>query len=173
MKNILIVFVFVLSVQVGFTQKGLLFTNKNTKQEILIKHGDLVKFTYNGYIGQKEVKSGIVMSIEDSIIEISTPSTGLSGIGVVDTRFIYTKDITGFRKFHKSRPYLMMLSSLTIAAGTIVMFYIIDKKTKLNFGQKFGLSLGAGIISSAVVKGLFPERIRNKIGEEWNVVVLK
>jgi hypothetical protein len=173
MKNSSIVFIFFLSAFSGFAQKAILFTNNNTKQEILIKHGDLVKFTYNGYIGQKEVRSGTVMSIEDSIIELSTPATGLSGIGGIDTRFIYIKDITGFRKFHKSRPYLMTLSSLTIAAGTIVTFYIIDKKTKLNFGQKFGLSLGAGIISSAVVKGLFPERVKNKIGEEWSVTILK
>ncbi len=173
MKSSLFFFLLVVSTLGSFAQKAVLFTNKNTKQEILVKHGDLVKFTYNGYIGQKEVRSGTVMSVEDSIIEISAPATGLSGIGVIDTRFIYIKDITGFRKFHKSRPYLMTLSRLTIAVGTIVMFYVIDKKTKLNFGQKFGLSLGAGLVSSAVVKGLFPERVKNKIGEEWVITVLK
>jgi hypothetical protein len=173
MKSSLIVSLFLLLILEGYAQKALLFTNKNTRQEILIKEGDLAKFTYKGYISQKEVKSGMVISVEDSIIEISTPSTSLSAIGSIDTRFIYVKDITGFRKFHKSRPYLMTLSRLTIAVGTIVTFYIIDKKTNLNFGQKFGLSLGAGIVSTAVVRGLFPERVKNKIGDEWSAVVLK
>ena len=173
MKNSLIIVLVVLFALPVFAQRGLLFTNTTTKKEILVKHGDLIKFTYKGYIGQKEVKTGIVMSIGDSIIELSAPSTGLSAMGAMDTRFIYVKDITGFRKFHKSRPYLMTLSSLTIAVGTIVTFYLIDKKTKLNFGQKFGLSLGAGLVSSAVVKALFPERVKNKIGEEWTVIVLK
>jgi hypothetical protein len=155
-------------------QQGILFSNKNTKKEVLVKSGDLVKFSYKGYLGQHEVKSGVVMDIQDSVVElISTLSSGKISLGTTETRFILIKDITGFRKFHRSRPYLMTLSSVAITIGSIYLYYVVDKRTNLNFGEKFGLSLGSGIFSTLVVRGFFPERIKNKIGDAWEVKVLK
>ncbi len=155
-------------------QQSLLFSNINTKKEVLIQSGDLVKFSYNGYLGQREVKSGVVMDIRDSVVEIiSTVSSGRITMGATETRFILVKDITGFRKFHRSRPYLITLSSMAITVGSIYLYYVADKWTKLNFGEKFGLSLGSGIFSTLVVRGFFPERIKNRIGAEWEAKVLK
>ena len=54
-------------------QKVLLFVNSQSGEEILIKEGDLLKISYTGYIKQREVKSGVVTLIQDSIIEISSP----------------------------------------------------------------------------------------------------
>ena len=114
------------------------------------------------------------MSIQDSVVEIiSTISSGRMNLGATETGFILIKDITGFRKFHRSRPYLMTLSSIAITVGSIYLYYIIDKKTDLSFGEKLGLSIGTGVFSTLVVRGFFPERIKNKVGKEWEVKVLK
>ena len=155
-------------------QQGLLFQNNKTEKQVLIKEGDLVKFSYKGYIGQRETKYGVLFSIQDSIIEIISPTAqGTISLGGTETRLIYIKDITGFRKFHKSRPYLMALSTISITIGSIYLYYFIDKKTNLNFGEKFGLSLGTGLVTTLIVKSIFPDRIKYKIGEAWSVEVLK
>ena len=154
-------------------QHSLLFQNKITDKEISIEEGDLVKFNYKGYLGQKEVEYGIVFSIEDSVIEIISPNKqGMINLGGNKTRHILTKDITGFRKFHKSRPYLMALSSISITAGSIYLYFYIDKKTNLKFGEKLGLSIGTGLISTMIIKAIFPERIKNHLGEEWSLRIV-
>lgn len=174
MKKIWISLVLFLVVFTAIAQQALLFSNKNTKKEIMVQSGDLVKFSYKGYLGQREIKSGIVMSIQDSVVEITAPvSSGRMSLGATETRFILIRDITGFRRFHRSRPILMTLSNLAITIGSIYMYYSIDRKTKLSFGEKFGLSLGSGLVSTFVVRGMFPERIKNRIGEEWAVTILK
>jgi hypothetical protein len=140
----------------------------------MIKEGDFVRFSYKGYIGQNEIKTGVVFSIQDSLIElISTVSSGRISMGATENRFIYIKDITGFRKFHRSRPYLMALSNIAITVGSILLYYSIDKKTNLRFGEKLGLSIGTGLLSTIIVRGMFPERIKNKVGDIWEVRVLK
>jgi hypothetical protein len=174
MKKISLLFVLFLYAMCSMAQQGLLFTHKNSGKEILVREGDLVKFSYQGYIGQREVKTGVVLSIQDSIISLAAPvSNGRTATGATETRFIYIKDITGFRKFHRSRPYLMVLSNITITVGSIFLFYAIDQKTDLTFAEKFGISLGTGLITTGIVRAAFPERIKNKIGEDWEVRVLK
>jgi hypothetical protein len=173
-QSSLFLFLFLFFIAPGFAQKGILFTNKTDGKEILIKEGDHVKFSYNGYIGQREVKSGIVVSIEDSIIGIAAPgTTGMFGATTTDTRYVYIKDITGFRKFHRSRPYLMSLSTITVTVGSIYLFYLIHKNTDLSFGEKLGVSIGTGVVTSLLIRAVFPERIKNKVGEEWQVKAVK
>jgi hypothetical protein len=174
MKKISLSLLLILSITGCFAQRGLLFTNKSTQKEILVREGDLVKFSYNGYIGQREIKSGVVMSIQDSVISLIAPvSNGRINTGATETRFIYVKDITGFRKFRRSRPYLMGLSNISVTVGSILLFYAIDQKTDFTFTEKLGISLGTGLLSTMIVRAAFPERIKNKIGEEWEVKVLK
>ncbi len=173
-KKLPLSFLFTLSITFGFAQQGLLFENHKTKKQVMIKEGDLVKFNYNGYIKQKETKYGVVLSIQDSVIEIISPTArGKISLEGTEIRFIYINDITGFRKFHRSRPYLMALSTISITIGSVYVYYMIDKKTNLNFGEKLGLSLGTGLLSTIIVRSLFPERIKNNIGENWSLKVLK
>lgn len=174
MKRISLSLLLLFLVTTCFSQRGLLFTNKINQKEILVRAGDLVKFSYNGYISQKEIKSGVVMSIQDSVISIIAPvSSGRLNTGATETRFIYIKDITGFRKFRRSRPYLMGLSNISITVGSILLFYAIDKNTDFTFAEKLGISVGTGLVSTVIVRALFPERIKNKIGDEWEIKVLK
>lgn len=172
-KIVFCIFLLVLALPV-FSQRGILFTNKVNQREILVREGDLVKFSYNGYLGQKEVKSGVVLSIQDSIVGIiSTVSSGKFSTGATETRYILVRDLTGFRKFRRSRPYLMTLSNVAITVGTVLLFYAIDKNTDMTFAEKFGLSVGTGLVTTIIVRAAFPERIKNRIGEEWEVRVLK
>ena len=174
MKKISLYLLLIFSMVTCFAQRGLLFTNKITGKEVLVRAGDLVKFSYNCYIGQKEVKSGVVMSVQDSVITLVAPvSSGKLNTGATETRFIYIKDITGFRKFRRSRPYFMGLSNISITVGSILLFYAIDQNTNFTFAEKLGISLGTGVLSTIIVRAAFPERIKNKIGEEWEVKLLK
>ena len=171
--KILACLILLLSAMALNAQQRLLFQNKISDKKISIEDGDLVKFNYKGYLGQKEIEYGIVFSIEDSVIEIISPNKqGMISLGGYKTRHILTKDITGFRKFHKSRPYLMTLSSISITAGSIYLYFYIDKKTNLKFGEKLGLSIGSGLISTLIIKAIFPERIKNHIGEEWSLKIV-
>ncbi len=174
MKTILFPFLFILLPLSGFSQKGLLFTNVSTHKEVLVREGDQVKFSYNGYLGQREVKAGVVFSIEDSAVGIIAPvASGKFSGGATETRFILVKDITGFRRFHRSKPYLMSLSTISITVGSIFLFYAIDKQTDLTFAEKLGVSLGTGLLTTVLVRAAFPERIKNKVGAEWELKVLK
>ncbi len=174
MKRVVLILLFTFSLLTCFAQQGILFTNKNNQKEVLVKEGDLVKFSYNGYIGQREVKYGTVLSIQDSVVSIIAPtSSGKLSAGGTETRFIFIKDLTGFRRFHKSRPYLMSLSTISATVGSIFLFYAIDRETNLTFAEKLGVSIGTGLISTSLVRLAFPERIKNKIGTEWEVKVLK
>ncbi len=164
----------VFSISSCFAQQALLFTEKTTQRQIMVKGGDMVKFSYKGYIGQPEIKSGVVMYIQDSLISVVAPVTsGRINTGATETRYIYIKDITGFRKFRKSRPYLMGLSNISVTVGSILLFYAIDRKTNLTFAEKLGVSLGTGIVSTILVRAMFPERIKNNVGTDWEVTVLK
>ncbi len=173
-KYFLTSFLFFLAL-LSIAQQKVCFYNIETKGIIEIQSGDIVKLSYSGYLGQPEVKLGMILSVQDSIIEISAPSygSGMLKTSIEDPRFIITKDITGFRKFRRSRPYLMALSTMAISIGTIFTYYIIDKKTTLSFGEKFAISLGSGIATKLIVRGLFPERIKNKIGKTWAVSTQK
>jgi len=174
MKKIVFSLLFALSLLPCFAQRGLLFTNKTTQKEILIREGDLVKFSYNGYIGQKEVKSGVVFSIKDSVIGlIAQVASGKINLGLTEIRYIYLKDITGFRKFHRSKPYLQAVSSVAITVGSILLFYSIDKHSDLTFAEKLGISVGTGLVTTMIVRAAFPERIRNKLGTDWKMELLK
>ena len=171
MKGIAITFLFTLLALASVAQKSLLFTNTKTKQEILVIEGDVIKFSYNGYLNQQEDHYGHVLSIKDSVIEMSTPVASLFVKRDEKTRYINVKDITGFRKFHRSRPYLKGFTNLVIAAGTIYLFYIINKdKNDLSYGDKVAISIGTGIIGRFAEKIIFPQKIKNKIGEEWEIV---
>ncbi|HSZ24222.1 MAG TPA: hypothetical protein VK766_00805 [Cytophagaceae bacterium] len=173
MRSFWLLFFLLALTSASIAQKGLLFINKKTNREIFIKEGDLVKFSYNGYIHQREHQYGIVMSIEDSLIEMASPNSSLSNKGMSEVRYIYTKDITGFRKFHRSRPYLISLSNVVIAAGSIYLYYEINKKSNLTFGKKLGISIGTGLVGKFFERLIFPDKIKYKIGEEWKVEVLK
>ncbi len=172
MKHLLFSLLFTFSLLTGFAQQGILFTNKTRQKEVMVKEGDLVKFSYNGYIGQREIKYGTVLSIQDSVVSLIAP-TGKFGGGGTETRFIYIKDLTGFRRFHKSRPYLMSLANISVTVGSIFLFYAIDRKTDLTFAEKLGVSIGTGLVSTALVRLAFPERIKNRIGADWELKVLK
>jgi hypothetical protein len=173
MKKISLTSLLFLLIMTCWAQHSLIFSNKSTKKEILIQSGDLVKFSYKGYLGQTEIKSGIVMGVQDSVVEITGPVSGRLSLGATETRFILIKDITGFRKFHRSKPFLTALSNIAITAGSIYMFYTIDKKTNLSFGEKFGLSVGTGLLTTFIVRAMFPERIKYRIGTDWMITVMK
>ena len=105
MKKYVFIVLLLLSSGTSFCQKALLFTNKQTGKEVLVKEGDLIKLGYDGYIKQSEKVMGVVTNIQDSIIEVVSPMG--TSLLMTNVRFIYAKDITGFRKFHRSRPILM------------------------------------------------------------------
>ena len=171
MKRTTATLLFTLLALVSVAQKSLLFSNKKTKQELLVTEGDVIKLSYNGYLKQHEDHYGHVLSIRDSLIEMSTPVASLFVKRDDKTHFINIKDITGFRKFHRSRPYLKGLTNLVIAVGTIYLFYIINKnKNDLSYGDKVAISIGTGIIGRFAEKIIFPQKIKNKIGEEWEII---
>jgi len=153
-------------------QKALLFVNSQSGEEILIKEGDLLKISYTGYIKQREVKSGVVTLIQDSIIEISSP--GEYRKRMPEIRYVYVNDITGFRKFRKSKPALQFVSRVMATAGSIALYYWVDSYTDMNFGQKLALSAGTGIATGVIARSFFPERVKNFIASNgWTVNVLK
>ncbi len=115
---------------------------------------------------------GVVTLIQDSIIEISSP--GDFRRRLPEVRYIYIHDITGFRKFHKSKPALQLVSRLVATAGSIYLYYLVDNYTDMNFAEKISLSVGTGLATSAIVKAFFPERIKNYLSPNgWSVRVLK
>jgi hypothetical protein len=154
-------------------QQGLLITHKESGKEILIKEGDYVKFRYHGYIGQPETIMGVVSEIEDSLVAITSIKNNNTGQTAV--RWVYVNDINGFRKFRRSRPYLVLVSNVITAAGTIVLYAVVDRHTNWGFGEKLGFSVATGLATRLLLNGLFPERIKNHVGpnQAWRIQVLK
>jgi hypothetical protein len=170
MKKKLLVLAFLIYSYTALAQQGIVFTFMQRGQEVLVKEGDYVKVSYSGYLGQPEMCSGIVALIRDSLVELSI----MDGVRKGELRTVAIKDITGFRKFRKSKPALQLLSRLITAAGSIYLFYAVDNYTELTFAEKLSLSIGTGVLSGVIVKGFFPERIRNVVAPDlWSVRVLK
>ncbi len=146
-------------------QNTLTFTNTLKGKQILIKPGDLVKFEYNGYLGQPQV-------IEKSVLQVTETAVVLGqtvfGNVVPQTEWtLLTPDITGFRKFMKGRNALK--GGLRLATGVGLAFFYREalSKDKFTTTQSILITFGIGTATSLLIEAMFPKKVKNRIGQGW------
>lgn len=148
-----------------YAQQKLVFENLIDHKVTEINTKDLIKFEYKGYLRQSESIYGTVTELIDSMITIQS----LEKFRNVTLK-IHVKDITGFRRFNKSRLYLEPAISVGVTVSSIFLFYWIEQNhPSVGFGARLGISVGVSIVSSGISKLIFNKKIHQKVSYGWQM----
>ncbi len=145
------------------------FYNDSLQQEVLIRSGDAVKFEYTGYLGQHEVLENKILQIGGNAVVLGQT---MFGVVIPETqRTILLEDITGFRKFVRSRRALKTVAQLGVAVGSILLFRKAIDRSELSDTGDILLTLGVGIGTTVLVESLFPKKVKKRMSEGWQYEV--
>ena len=141
------------------------FYNDSLHKEVVIRPGDIIKFEYTGYLKQPEAVENKVLQIGDNAIVL-----GQTAFGYVlpeTQRTVMLNDITGFRRFIRSRHTLKAIAQIGTAVGSIILFRSVIDRSKLSGTGDILLTLGVGFGSTILVESLFPKKVKYHVSNGW------
>lgn len=143
-------------------QQKLIFTNADSSKTITIKQKDLARLAFIGYMQQAQEAEGIVSSINDSIITLSSKKKSIA------PQRILIKDITGFRRYSKFRPagkaiYAIAGIGITGTATAIV------SNADLSPALGFAAAAGTAAVTTGLRNAFFPFKIKNYLNSGWSM----
>ena len=148
-----------------FAQNALRFTNPTTGEEVIIKEGDMAKFSYSGYLNQPEVVENRVFLI--SPIDVHLAQMAFGKVVPQTQRTVLLNDITGFRRYFKYRTQLKTSLQLASTVSVILLYPEIVDRDKLTRTEDILISLGISLGVSLIIEAMFPKKIKHKMGQGW------
>ena len=148
-----------------FAQNALRFTNATTGEEVVIKEGDMAKFSYSGYLNQPEIVENRVFLI--SPIDVHLAQMAFGQVVPQTQRTVLLNDITGFRKFFKYRNQLKTGLQLASTVSIILLYPEIVDRDKLSRTEDILISLGVSLGVSLIIEALFPKKIKHRMSHGW------
>lgn len=148
-----------------FAQNAIRFTNSITGEEVIIKEGDMAKFSYSGYLNQPEVVENRIFRI--SPIDVHLAQMAFGQVVPQTQRTVLLNDINGFRKFFKYRTQLKTSLQLASTVGVILLYPEIVDRDKLSRTEDILISLGVSIGVSLIIEALFPKKIKHRMNQGW------
>ena len=146
-------------------QNALRFTNSITGEQVIIKEGDMAKFSYSGYLNQPEVVENRVFLI--SPIDVHLAQMTFGSVVPQTQRTVLLNDITGFRKFFKYRTQLKTSLQLASTVGVILLYPEIVDTDRLTRTEDILVSLGVSIGVSLIIEAMFPKKIKHRMSQGW------
>lgn len=164
----LLFFIFFLSLPFQSEAQNFLLASKEGKPELtLLETGAVVKFQYRGYSGQiQEFKGRITRITPDTLFMESLKLRHPEIFQLAVT------DIIGFRGYSTARSLSKSLLELGLAGGNLALYYGVIAPAALGTGPAILISLGAGLASYFLVKALYPEKVKNTLGNGWSFKVI-
>lgn len=145
-----------------------LLASKEGKPELtLLGTGAVVKFQYQGYSGQiQEFKGRIIAITPDTIfmesLRLRRPEK--FQIAVID--------ILGFRGYSNGRSISKSLLELGLAGGNLALYYGVIAPAAMGTGPAILISVGTGVASYFLIKALYPEKVKNTVGNGWSFKII-
>ncbi len=167
MPRYLIIILFFSSIVFHAHAQELVFVNPTTNKSIHVQKGAMLMIEYRGYLKQMELTTNTLFQMNDSSIVIG--KYHLLG-PASDLRVIKTEDITGFRKVTVGTQVLKTILALGVTLGS---YYAFSDNANLNSTERLVYSLGTGIVTTALLKIIFPtNRVKHKMKDGWKVIAL-
>ncbi len=152
--------------EVKSQEKGIIFVNQITNKTIYIPKGGMLMVEYNGYLKQMELSTNTLLQLNDSSIVLG--KYRLFG-APTNKRIIKTEDITGFRKISVGSQFLKTFLTLGVTLGS---YYAFSNRENLNSTQRLAYSLGTGIVTTVLLKVIFPiKKVKYKLKDGWKMIV--
>ncbi len=158
---------FLLSFASNAQSQSIVFVNPETNKTIQVPKGSVLMVEYKGYLQQLELEMNNLFVVNDSSIVLGKYHL----IGKhSDMRTIKLDDITGFRKVSVGS---QLLKTLFVFGATLGSYYAFSDNDNLNSTQQLALSLGTGLVTTSLIKIIFPSnKVKHKMKEGWKIVVL-
>jgi len=150
------------------SQFAIRFFNEAKEKAVFLTRGDHVKFEYKGYLEQIEFAEGYLIEINDSLLVLGDPSFGK----VKDRKTIAIHDLQGFRKFTIFRDVSKSLLQVGIVFGSYFLLKEIYRNNSFTPLEDLGISFGVGLSLAFLIKLIYPENIKNRIGEGWSLSLI-
>jgi len=150
--------------------------NLQSGKIIEISVGQTLSATYIGYMGQLESVKGMVLSINDSIIQLSDFARS-PGIFMKKTEdmFLYKNirisDLQRFRRITVWRQFAKAITTAALVTGTYILIYSKLNSTNTGIGEKFIYATLSGMAVFSLTELIFPENPKYKLTEGWQVEV--
>ena len=161
-KMILWILCMALALATDGQQLCMRFVKTATPDTVWMCKDDYVRFAYKGYRGQQESITGAIVTIkDDSTLLIQTKKFFLFN---GHQRTVHLKDIEGFRKFNRSRELMRLGYFVLITGADLILFQALDGLPDI---LRFAASVISGVVIVAGDKILFPNKIKNNIGDKW------
>ncbi|MEH0155715.1 hypothetical protein V6R21_16320 [Limibacter armeniacum] len=158
------------AIQTGSAQSNLILVHTLTQDTVEISKGDLVAFNYDGYLGQDETVSGKVLKIDGQMVILNSPKHKKNTFS--GKRYLNVKDITGFRKFRKSRQWLKPALKLSATIGNVLLSNYWSRTDKLSTTNSILAGMGIGLGSNIGINLLFSEKIKYKVEKDgWKILI--
>ncbi len=168
MKPFVILLFICVTITVNAQQK-IVFTNADSSKSITVKHKDLVRLAYNGYMQQPQQAEGFVTALNDSTITLSPRKRLLQKRMPDQTLFI--KDISGFRRYSKFRPAAEIIYAI-VGIGIAGTATAIVSKANLSTILGFAAAAGTAIVTTGLRTAFFSSKIKNSLHNGWAMQLL-
>ncbi len=147
--------------------QGIVFVNPETNKTIQVPRGSMLMIEYKGYLQQMETETNSLFFINDSSIVLGKYHLIGKHSGM---RTVMLEDITGFRKISVGN---QLLKTLFVFGATLGSYYAFSDNDNLNSTQRLALSLGTGLVTTSLVKIIFPtNKAKYRMKDGWKIVVL-
>ncbi len=164
-KTSIFLLFFLLIALPSLAQNVIKFTNSLSGKEVIIREGDMAKFSYRGYLNQPEVEENRIFRITP--IDVHMGQMAFGHVAPQTQRSILLSDITGFRKYFKHRTALKTSLQLASTVSIILLYPEIVNRDKLTRTQDILISLGISIGTSLLIEAMFPKKIKNRMNQGW------
>ena len=174
-------FIFIIALvilsQLASAQKSLYFFNSQKNKLIEVHEGHYLSLQYTGYLGQTEFVKNVVTAITDSTITLGVEMEKFGFLGTSNSRLvpphkiIRIKDITAFRKMTVARQLVKSACTIGAVLGSYFLLYDLYNSPSVSRGGAFFISIGVGVGSSLLFNALFPENVKYRLPDGWQVVV--
>jgi len=85
---------------------------------------------------------------------------------------IAVKDIVGFRGYSTARTLGKSLVELGLVGGNLLFYYGVIAPASIAAGPAILISVGTGLLSYAIIRVLFPEKIKKTTANGWSFKVI-
>ncbi len=167
MSRYILLFLLFISLVARAQENGLAFVNRTSNKTVQIPKGGMLMVEYQGYLKQKELTNNTLLNLNDTSVVLG--KYHLFG-KATDLRIIKTEDITGFRKVSAGSQILKTVLALGVTLGS---YYAFSDNENLNSTERLAYSLGTGLVTTALLKIVFPaNKVKYKMKDGWKIIVL-
>lgn len=167
-KPSLFCFLFLFAWSSSRAEQALLVRNDSLHKAYYLLPGLDAAFSYAGYQGQLQEVRGIILSVNDSSIQVKRTRFARK-----DTFDIKIQDLRGFQFFTVGRHLGALAYDVGTLGGNILLYTSVLSPAPIPPLARLGISFGLGLGTFGLRRLLFPEKIKNTTDQGWVFKVIE